>query len=64
MGSHKHGVSGHPGRSPRFKFMRQLEDNKNTNNKPKSKKRYNSVAEAIKNEKQLKMRSQNDILTP
>jgi hypothetical protein len=28
MGSHKHAVSGHAPKSPRFKFMRQLEANK------------------------------------
>ena len=28
MGSHKHGVSGHPPRSPRYKLMQTLEDNK------------------------------------
>lgn len=27
MGNHKHGVSGVSGPSPRFKFMRTLEDN-------------------------------------
>jgi len=27
MGSHKHGVSGRPPRSPRYKFMQQLEAN-------------------------------------
>jgi hypothetical protein len=28
MGSHKHGVSGRAPRSPRYKFMQTLEDNK------------------------------------
>lgn len=28
MGSHKHGTSGHATRSPRYKFMQQLEANK------------------------------------
>lgn len=27
MGSHKHGTSGHPTRSPRYKFMQTLEAN-------------------------------------
>jgi hypothetical protein len=28
VGSHKHGVSGHAPRSPRYKLMQTLEDNK------------------------------------
>ncbi len=28
MGSHKHGISGHSGPSPRFKFMRTFEANR------------------------------------
>ncbi len=51
MGSHKHGVSGHATRSPRYRFMQQLEANRNQLKKPKAKLPYRTVAEALKGEK-------------
>ncbi len=50
MGSHKHGVSGTSGRSPRFKFMQKLEANR-AEPKKKPKLAYGSIADALKNEK-------------
>jgi len=49
MGPHKHGISGHAPRSPRYKFMQQLEANKE---KPKARPRLTAktVAEAMKEE--------------
>lgn len=51
MGSRKHGICGYPTRSPRYRFMQQLEANKNQVKKPKAKLNYSSVSEAIKGEK-------------
>jgi hypothetical protein len=49
MGSHKHGISGHAGPSPRAKYMRALEDNRfrESIKKPRAKLKYNSVSEAV-----------------
>jgi hypothetical protein len=50
MGSHKHGISGHAPRSPRYKFMQQLVANKE---KPKTRPRLTAktLAEAMNEEK-------------
>jgi len=51
MGIHKHRISGYPTRSPRYKFMQQLEANRNQINKPRVKLLYTTVADALKGEK-------------
>jgi hypothetical protein len=50
MGSHKHGISGHVGPSPRTKYMRALEDNRfrESIKKPRAKLKYESVSEAVR----------------
>jgi len=50
MGSHKHGISGHPSRSPRYKFMQQLEANSAKAFK-RPKLTAKTVAEAMKQSK-------------
>ena len=50
MGSHKHGISGHAPKSPRFKFHRQLEANKEKQ-KERRPLAAATVAEAIKTSK-------------
>jgi hypothetical protein len=47
IGSHKHATSGHAPKSPRFKFMRQLEANKEENTKIKTSLSFRSVQEAL-----------------
>jgi hypothetical protein len=49
MGMRKHGVSGRSGSSPRAKFMRALEDNREKQNikKPRAKFQYGSVSDAV-----------------
>ena len=54
MGMHKHGVSGKPGRSPRYKFMQTLEANRRLSQKPKrSALTARTVAEAIRHSKEF-----------
>jgi len=49
MGSKKHGVSGHPGRSPRFKHNAQIEANKEADNrKAKKPLPFDSVEECFR----------------
>jgi hypothetical protein len=49
MGSHKHGVSGTPGRSPRFKHNTLIEAQKAEKTKRrKNEKLYKTASEAIK----------------
>lgn len=43
MGMHKHGVSGYAPRSPRYKFMQTLEDNRNRIKKPRAKLTHDNV---------------------
>jgi hypothetical protein len=47
IGAHKHGVSGHPGRSPRYKFMQGLEAERKQDKKPKANMHCQTVAEAM-----------------
>jgi len=52
MGSHKHGVSGYPTRSPRYKFMQMWRDNKERREKKKPKQRFwASFAELFRHER-------------
>lgn len=47
MGSHKHGVSGHAGKSPKLRLAIKREAEKDER-KPKKTKTYPTVAEALK----------------
>jgi hypothetical protein len=51
MGSRKHGISGHAPHSPRFRFLRQLEANREQTLKPHAKLIHETVSEAIKAER-------------
>jgi len=51
MGSHKHGISGHATRSPRYKHGQQIEANKGKparKIRPRDMKRAQTVAELLK----------------
>ncbi len=50
IGSHKHGVSGHTGKSPKFRHGLKREAEKNERKKKKSINMYSSVTEALKGE--------------
>jgi hypothetical protein len=49
MGSHKHYVSGFAPRSPRYKFLQQLEANQNGAVKKRKTPMFGSVHEALEN---------------
>jgi hypothetical protein len=51
MGSHKHGISGHASHSPRFRFMRQLEANREQTPKPRARLIHETVSDAVKAER-------------
>jgi hypothetical protein len=52
MGSHKHGISGHGGPSPKSKLMRALDANREEAARPKRRTRtYQSVADLMRQEK-------------
>lgn len=52
MGSHKHGVSGYAPRSPRYKFMQQLDARREENSQRKRKPlTAKTVAEAMRQQK-------------
>ena len=49
MGSHKHGTSGRPPRSPRYKFLQQLEANREAEQRrPRTELKYSTPSEAFK----------------
>lgn len=50
MGSHKHGISGHATKSPKFRHQQKREAEANER-KPRKTKMYNSVKEAFEKEK-------------
>src|SRR5689334_12156291 len=57
IGSHKHGVSGHSPRSPRYKFMQALEDNRKRAKPPRAGLPYGTVSEAAASESRSRVES-------
>lgn len=52
MGTHKHGVSGFPTRSPRYKFMQTWRDNEERQKRKKPRQRFwASFKELFRNER-------------